>query len=197
MQPTPELWLLEIDRPWEHYCVLGRFAWSDEGLPARDVEFAEIGLPADAEPRVRASFGAQSLPKHSSPTYLVWDFWKEKLVGELGGEFPAEELAEGECRGYGIRPALGRPQVLATNRHIGQGAHELIAVRWADGKLSGRMKLPAGRAFSVFIYVPEGYRLAQPESEHMQMEREGPVLRLTLKSERGGWADWSARFQSS
>lgn len=180
IQPAPELWLLEIDKPWEHYSVLGRFAWDEDGLPARKIAFSELGL---------------------DPTcgYLVWDFWNEKLVGEFCGEFPAEKLAEGESRVYGIRPALGRPQVLATNRHIGMGAHELAEIRWegeapAEPVLSGRMKLPAGREFDVFIHIPDGYRLAEPETAHLRLEQKGRIARLTLENLRGGWVDFSVRF---
>lgn len=161
-----ELWALDLPGPEKPYTVLGRIAWAGE-LPAREVAFAEIGL-------------------ESGSKYLVYDFWNEEFVGEFEGGFAAPQLAEGDCRVYAIRPSLGRPQVLSTTRHIGQGAYELRDVRWEDNTLSGEMKLPADRPFSVIIYVPDGFQA--------RCEQTGATVRLTLADPCGGWVLWSVRF---
>jgi hypothetical protein len=97
LPPGSELWHLEVNRPDEHWSVLGRIAWEKTGLPARDISFSEIGL----DPQQK---------------YLVFDFWNEKFVGEAQGSFPADALPEGNCRVYGIRPLQSHPQVLGTKR---------------------------------------------------------------------------------
>jgi len=182
---TPELWLLEVYEFVTSYVVLGRFAWSPDGLPKQEITFAELGLD----------------PERS---YLVFDFWNERFIGEFANSFPSEEIPEGECRVYAIRRSAGHPQVLSTNRHIGQGAYELEDVTWnADSQtLSGKMKLPPKRPFSIFIHVPDGWKpvrtrpgaAAAPLCEGLLTPHHGQILKLTLASECGGSVEWSAAF---
>jgi alpha-galactosidase len=176
-KPYSELWLLEVDALSEPWTVLGRIAW-EKDLPSRQITFKELGLDTDRE-------------------YLVFDFWNEKLIGKFSEAFPSDKLPQDECRIYGIRPSLGRPQVLSTNRHIGQGAYELDGLKWSNNALSGKMKLPPGRAFNLFIYVPDGYKLVSSSPGSADAESAASVLKLTLSSEKGGWIDWSARFENS
>ncbi|MCE5197685.1 hypothetical protein LLG39_01765 [bacterium] len=175
LSPDCELWLLEVNKPDESWVVLGRIAWQPDGLSKRDITFAELGLAPDDR-------------------YLVFDFWNEELVGEFSGGFIAQALPEASCRVYGIRPSLDRPQVLSTNRHIGQGAHELEDVCWQNKTLSGKMILPPNRAFSLFVYVPDGYRLDESAPSDAQISVDGNVLKLTLTSTSGGSVNWSLRF---
>lgn len=167
---APELWTLEIDDAEAPYIVLDRIAWNQDGLPERRIRFADLGLPANT-------------------SYLVFDFWNEQFMGEFTEDFPAEAIAEGDCRVYAIRPSLGRPQVLSTNRHISQGAYELEDVAWDGTILSGKMNLPAGHEFSIFIYSPNEYKPANADTQN-------GIIKLTLNSEQGGLVPWSVSFNN-
>lgn len=176
LSPVPELWILDIADAGGTPCtVAGRFAWDKAGLPARDVSLAEIGLDPAAP-------------------YLVWDFWNQRFVGEACGSFKADKLAEGECRVWVIRRASGHPEVLATNRHIGQGAVELEGVEWAGSTLSGRMRIPAGHPYSVFIHVPDGYTVETARPKAAAGKLDGRILELELLSPSGRAIPWSVEF---
>jgi alpha-galactosidase len=176
LPPDPELCQLDVATGGESYTVLGRFAWKDAGLPQRAVTFDELGLD-------------------SHTRYLVWDFWNEAFVGAFQGSFPAAALARGECRVYAIRPAVDHPRVLSTNRHITQGAEELSGVQWKNGTLSGKMLLPAGRAFKLYVYMPDGYTLRSHKPSAGEATQNGRVAALTLSKPEGGEADWSLTFE--
>ena len=173
VKPDAELWTLEASGSGDSWLVAARIAWDKSGLPARDISFAELGL----DPTKR---------------HLAFDFWNEKYLGEFQGKLPAESLPQGECRVYCVREALGRPQVIGTNRHIGNGICELKDVAWRGNKLTGKMRLPAGRPFSLFVHAPKGYELT--DSLPTSAVQSGETIKLTLSSKSGGWVAWDLKF---
>jgi hypothetical protein len=173
LRPDTELWQMDVAGP-EPYTVLGRIAWQDDGLPQRDIPLSELGL----EPG----------------RYLVWDFWNARFLGEMTDSLPAPALNRGECRVWAIRPALDRPQVLSTDRHISQGAQELDDVAWKDGVLSGKMNLPKGRPWRLFLHVPEGWRVSRTSPDACETSSDGRVATLTLQSRDGKPVRWRVEF---
>lgn len=174
LKPDAELWQMDVAGP-EPYTVLGRIAFGEEGLPEVSIAFDELGLPKGR--------------------YLIWDFWNARFVGEIGGPaMPAPALKQGECRVWAIRPALDRPQVLSTDRHISQGAQELSGVTWKDGVLSGKMNLPKGRSWRLFVHVPQGWRLTEASPGRHEVSSDGSVVTLAIESPDGRPVSWRLAF---
>ena len=161
--PDPELVTLEAEKDGEQWTVMARFAWQD--LPPRNVAGGAKGR------------------------YLAFDFWDEKFLGSVEAA-PFHALAKGNCQVISLRPDLRRPQVLGTNRHLGQGVYELENVRWANDRLSGTFKRGPGQPWSLYIHIPAGWKLREASSPH---EQSGEVLKLTFPVGDGP-AEWSVTF---
>ena len=150
-----EWWLQEFDRPFDHWSVLARIQWGQKrkkewkfdyhGLPAQEVKFAELGLPADRE-------------------YVVFEFWGQKYLGKHKGSFTAPAMDENTgMHVFAIREAREHPWVLSTTRHLSQGGVSLLAEAWDARRnvLSGKSKVVVGDPYVLTVHVPEGYRLTK------------------------------------
>lgn len=171
--PDQEFMLLNARKNGEAWTVASRFGWT--ALTARDLDLADIGLD----------------PKSS---YLVFDFWKSAFLGVHTGTAPLEALNEGACQVLSFRPVAPRPQILGTDRHLGQGAYELEAIRWYQNVLSGKMRCTQDRKWSLWVYVPEGYTLQR--SAGGEVTQEGPVVKITFP-ESEALLDWWLAFKKS
>jgi len=147
-------WILEIDRPFDHWSVLARFNWRQRkldwkrpGTPETEVKFADLGLSQDRE-------------------YLVFEFWTQKFLGKSKGSFtaPAQDASNG-LQVFAIREARAHPWVLSTTRHISQGGVGLIDESW-DSRvkvLSGRSSVVIDDPYVMTVHLPEGFRLQGAE----------------------------------
>ncbi|MBI5707852.1 MAG: hypothetical protein HZC36_12780 [Armatimonadetes bacterium] len=159
-----ELWSLQVLKGGESWDVVGRFAW--KALPTSKVSLAKLGLsPVE--------------------TYLAFDFWNSKFLGEARGVLKFPALEQGQCTVVGFRKRTGFPQVLGTDRHLAQGYVELEQVGWRDGKLSGAMRLEPGKEWSLYVYVPEGYTLSRKLGPGWWAAQNGKVVRVQFKEGKG------------
>ena len=150
----PTWWMLEMDRPYEHWAVLARFNWRKRSLywdrddrPAEEVKFADLGLSDEKE-------------------YLVYEFWSERFLGKFKGAFTAP--AQGPDNGlqvFAIREAREHPWILSTTRHISQGGVSLLDVKWDGGGnvLSGKSAVVVGDPYVLTVHLPDRYRLKSAE----------------------------------
>jgi len=175
LQPTCELFLLEVDRPFERWSVLGR-----TGESVREVRFADLGLDPAKE-------------------YYVFEFWTKRLLGSFVGSFdpgPLDPLFRSQA--LAIRERKTHPQVLATSRHVTCGGVDLVDVRWSEGTLSGTSLVLAGDPYAIYLTEPEGYRLAGfdgPPGSVPGVERAGALVKVTWLPSLGGQVGWLARFE--
>ena len=116
LPPDPEYFTLNASKFGEEWAVVSRQAWAPKAYES--VLLSRFGL--------------------SGPC-LAFDFWESKFLGVVS-EAPFHGLKEGECQVLGLRPLQNHPQVLGTDRHIGQGAYELESVAWRGDTLSGRFR---------------------------------------------------------
>ncbi len=74
----------------------------------------------------------------------------------------------------------GIPQVISTDHHVLQGAHELENVVWDSGTrtLAGVSLGPLGSAHSVIIYIPDAHPWRQGRPFIFQ-DRPGYTLKMT------------------
>lgn len=159
-----ELWSLDIEKGGEQWTVLGRFAWKD--LATRQLSLSEIGLDP-------------------GKGYLAFDFWGSRFLGRVKGSLALPELKQGNCFVVGLREMTGHPQVLGTDRHIGQGAVELNDVKWKDLVLSGTFRLAPGKGWSLYVYVPEGFSLESAKGDGWSTSQGGDVVRVKFRDGSG------------
>ncbi|NTV79932.1 MAG: hypothetical protein HGA24_00705, partial [Candidatus Aminicenantes bacterium] len=174
LQPTCDLFALEIDRPFENWLVLGR-----TGESVREIRFADLGLDPGKE-------------------YWVFEFWSKGLLGSFSGSFspgPLDPVFRSQA--LAVRERRPHPQVLATSRHVTCGGPDLADVRWADGALSGTSRLVAGDPYDIYLAVPQEYRLDSFVCEGAAASepvRDGPAVKIRLATGAAGTAGWRAVF---
>ena len=170
-------WLMEVDRPFEHWAVLSHLNFEGGALPAATVRFSDLGLSDDQ---------------------LVWEFWTRKLVAVNKGAFEVEALGPRGTRTYAIRPRLDRPQLLSTSRHISQGGTDLENVTWnaSTRTLSGRSRVVIDDPYELAIHVPAPFvsREATMAGAAAPIRTDGPVLRVAYAPKATTAIDWSVKF---
>lgn len=173
--PTCDLFLLEIDRPFESWAVLGR-----TGESVREIKFGDLGLDPSKE-------------------YYVFEFWTKRLLGSFSGSFapgPLDPLFRSQA--LAIRERTSHPQVLATSRHVTCGGVDLADVRWSGRTLTGTSRVVAGDAYEVYLTEPEGTRLRRfegPAGAAVTVEREGALVKVRWLPAATGTAGWLAEFE--
>ncbi|HVY65165.1 MAG TPA: glycoside hydrolase family 36 protein [Gammaproteobacteria bacterium] len=132
----PATFVLQVERPFARWTVAAFFNPDLAAPVERCVALRRLGL----EP---------------GRTYLAFDFWRQRLVGEVGDELRVR-VAPGSVTLLALHAATGVPQLLSTSRHVAQGALEIEDVRWdaAQRTLHGVSLGPAGSAHDVFVHVP-------------------------------------------
>jgi hypothetical protein len=154
-------WLLEIDRPFDHWSVLARFNWRKQdlkwkrpGTPEVEVKFADLGLADDRD-------------------YLVFEFWTQAFLGKSKGSFKAPAQDESNAlQVFAIREARPHPWVLSTTRHISQGGVSLLDERWDKDAyiLSGQSAVVGGDPYLLTVHLPRGFHLGNAEVSGQKAE---------------------------
>ena len=173
---TCDLFLLEVNRPFEDWAVLGR-----TGESAGEVWFADLGLDPAKE-------------------YFVFEFWTKRLLGSFTGAFiPGPIDPKFRCQAFSLRKRLDRPQIVATNRHVSCGAVDLVETSWKKGILSGRSRVVEGDPYEIYLAVPDGFRLDKftcDGADVLGTERAGVLLKLALMSGESREIGWTAQFSN-
>ena len=174
--PACHLYLLEIERPFGSWAVLGRTG----GDPAETLSFADLGLDPKAE-------------------YLVYEFWTRHFLGAFSGSFaPGPIDPKYRSQALVIRLREPRPQLLATSRHVTAGGPDLIDLHREGASLVGRSRLVGGDPYTITLTQPEGTTLADVTCRGAAVrrtERDGFLVRVTLLADQSGDVDWTARFK--
>jgi hypothetical protein len=95
-------------------------------------------------------------------TYIGYDFWMERLSGEVTQNLEVKVLPLSVTL-LSLHMKKDIPQFISTDRHILQGAIEMEDVHWdAAAKTLEAISLGAPRtAYNVMIYLPEGIKWEQ------------------------------------
>jgi hypothetical protein len=96
---------------------------------------------------------------------VVFDFWKQAYLGRHSGEIDCPALPLGHCQILAIRPALNRPQLLSSSRHVSQDAVSVAGQSWADHELTLKLRAVRGTAETYWIHVPAGYAVARADGD--------------------------------
>ena len=173
-------WLLEIDRPFEHWNVLARFNWNRAELPETEIKFSDLGLPAGRE-------------------HMIYEFWSQKFLGMATGTFTVP--AQGKNNGvqvFAIREVRAHPWLISTSRHISQGGVDLVDVRWNNKKkiLSGKSSVVKGDPYAMIVHVPEGFRIktAEAGNENVETKNLGRVVAVRMTPSVTKTVNWKITF---
>ena len=134
-------------------------------------------------------------------TYLAFDFWRQKFLGDVTGEIEVP-LDPGSVTLLALHEKVGRPQFLSTDRHALQGAVEIENVTWdEDSKtLAGVSTGPPGTAHNVSVYVPGehpwtwgGYVLFRDHGSFGLKLVENNVIRVHVRFDKDTRIEWKVR----
>lgn len=96
-------------------------------------------------------------PNESPATWLLWNFWGQKLT-KVSGSSLTLPVPSKSCAIFSLRADLGRPQLLGTSGHFSQGTLETEHILWKakQGSLAGKVRGNGGEPTTLFFHVPEG-----------------------------------------
>jgi hypothetical protein len=177
------IFALNIKKPFGEWVIAGFFN-SDES------DLKLISLPLER------------LWLDKNKTYIAFDFWNNKLTGEIKNELQVivpplsvKLLAVHE------KPAF--PKIISTDRHILQGAVELEDVKWDNDKqiLSGISNGVPGSPYNAYIYIPESHpwkqgwiALYHDFPDYTLKMTDNNILRMHLKFNNVSRIEWAVNF---
>jgi hypothetical protein len=109
-----------------------------------------------SSPTTRTLTFADKLGLSPAASYVVFDFWGQKVLGVVKGRMDVS-IDPHDTRVFLIHPLLNRPQLVGTSRHI-TGAYSIKDLAWDGSKnwLRGSSETVAGEAYTLWVYVPKG-----------------------------------------
>lgn len=115
-------------------------------------------------------------------SYIVFDFWGQKLEGVFKNSFKIQNGPH-NTRVFLIRTLLNRPQLMATSRHI-TGAYSILNLSWepAQNTLKGTSKTIPGANYTLSIYVPDEVTVADVKAGTDAIERIRVLSELTANT---------------
>jgi hypothetical protein len=176
----PEVFALPIQTSFADWTVLGVFNADEERESRKTLSLERVGLDPEG-------------------TYLAFDFWERRFVGEVRGEFVSQQ-APSSVQLLALHRRRGVPQVLSTDRHITQGAIELESTAWDEdaGMLRGVSLGPLGSDHRVYVYTPEPvpwrpeHRFFPRESECFTAKRVEPhIVRVHVRFKHDTRVEWT------
>ena len=176
----PEVLDLKVNVPSGSYDVAGLTNWRSEKT-LRDLDMVEkLGL-------------------ESGTPYVVFDFWRRRLIGVARNRLQVE-IEPHDTRVLLIHRLLDHPQLLGTSRHI-SGAYSVSKLGWdgAAQKLAGEAQTVAGDPYTLWIHVPAGFHMARlaatSEGTNLLPEQHiaGELLSVTFAGQPQP-VDWEVQF---
>lgn len=152
----------------------------------------------DRTKAVERRFSLRRLRLDPVKTYVAFDFWKQRLVGEVTNELTVS-IHPGGVTLLALHEAIGSPQVLSTDRHVTQGGVELEDVKWDGTKqvLSGISLGPRQSSHNVFVHVPGehpwtwgGYVLFRDHTGYSLKLVDEHLLRVHVRFENAERVPW-------
>ena len=180
----PEVLDVKVNAPAGVYDVVGLTNWRS-WTTNRELSFADK-LGADPE-----------------ASYVVFDFWAQKLLGVFKGKM-AVTIEPHDTRVLLIHPLENHPQLVGTSRHI-TGAYSIQGMEWdgAQNRLRGTSETVSGDAYTLWVYVPKGVSISQVGARTkgnaevpVQHELRGNSLRMSFAGQPEP-VQWEVEFQAS
>jgi hypothetical protein len=143
---------------------------------------------------------ADKLGVDPEASYVVFDFWAQKLLGVFKGKM-AVTIEPHDTRVLLIHPLENHPQLVGTSRHI-TGAYSIQGMEWdgAQNRLRGTSETVSGDAYTLWVYVPKGVSISQVGARTkgnaevpVQHELSGNSLRLNFQGQPET-VNWEVEF---
>jgi hypothetical protein len=126
----------------------------------------------------------------------VWDFWNERYEGVKLGAFEAW-VAPNSAKVLRLSRRREHPWIISTDMHVRQGQAEIEDCRWDPEAmaLTLRAMRPAGEKGNVFVHVPVGLCVANPEGLWIAKDANDNTLIVRVALEfAGGPVERTIRF---
>jgi alpha-galactosidase len=178
----PEIFEIPVKTKFSEWSVVALFNYG-HGLIEKSVSLKQLRLP-------------------DYKTYVAFEFWSQRLVGEFDQELKVRVEPESVAL-LSVHPQTGIPRVVSTDRHFTQGAVELDNVSWdsVSNTLSGVSLGPPATAHNITIYVPREYRWESDLPEYFQesgqysLKQAGSnILRVRARFDTGTVTKWQVKF---
>ena len=108
--------------------------------------------------------------------YLLYDFWRKKYLGCVTGELNLK-LNPCETRVISIRKKRNTPQIVSTNRHITQGAAEIINMEYKNSEINLKVNLVKNDEYKIFLHIPQGFTLKS--ADRFNVSKDGDLTCLS------------------
>lgn len=173
------VWDLHVSRPFGDWHVVALFNWSDEEKEI-SVDWRELG-------------------ENSVRRFAAWEFWTETYLGELELGLCAVVPPRG-VRLFALQPLANHPQFLTSDRHITQGAVELLDQKWEGSRLVAKISAVGLFPQIVRFAVPDGWKLKRATADGADInakdEYDGRVVAVELSVSGSRVVDLCLDFQS-
>jgi hypothetical protein len=151
--------------------------------------------------RRKLSF-ADKLGLSAGTPYIVFDFWKQTLLGVFTDNVDVE-IEPHDTRVLLVHPLLPRPQLIATSRHI-TGAYSIRSLAWDASKktLRGSSQAVAGEPYTLWFYVPDGVTVSKAQARsdnHQEIPSQQKTAAGSLQISFQGQekkVDWEVEFKA-
>ena len=164
------IWDLKVGRPFGSWDVVAFFNWSDEKQTI-GVELAELGL-APGE-------------------YVAYEFWTDQFCGTTSTRL-SMEIPPRAVRLFTLHPLQANPQFLSSDRHLTQGAVDLVDVQWnkSSATLATTFKLVADHRTTTTFRIPADYRFVSATGNDVDVETSitanGEILKVGMTAKDSG-----------
>jgi len=180
----PRVWHLRAGSGEGRRDVVGLFRWRSSDPERTTVDLRKLGL--------ETGDGAR---------YLGFDFWGDRFLPPVESEL-ALDLPPGSCKVVSLVRERGRPQVLSTSAHVGQGIADVISQGWQDERvLRGRSRVIGGEPYELRIatagFAVVGAKMVRDgggEGGDLPIVKEERVLRVTITPPESGEVNWEVTF---
>jgi len=104
---------------------------------------------------------AEKLGLDAGEGYVVFDFWRQELLGVVRGAVHVE-IEPHDTRVLLVHPLRDRPQLVGLSRHI-SGSYSVQRLEWreAEHSLAGVSQSVPGAPYTLFVHVPAGVSAAR------------------------------------
>ncbi len=174
LQNKPSIFDLKLNKPgvgtWD---VVAVFNWSWHFQRKGPLSPKRLGIPDS---------------KHG---YIFFDVWNQKLISTGTNEIELV-IPPMSCRVISIRKCKKHPQFIGSNRHLTQGADDIISLDWNDTTktLSGKVNVVAGNPYQIYFSIPKGWSII---SQKAQID--DGIGNITLKSVKNKAMKWKVKFK--
>ncbi|MCK4689466.1 MAG: T9SS type A sorting domain-containing protein, partial [Candidatus Marinimicrobia bacterium] len=172
---------LEVNKDFGDWLVVANTVFSINNLTY--IDFSELGLDPVGE-------------------YIVYDFWKEELVGVYSQGFNCSPPNHHDIDVYSIHKNRGCPWVVSIDRHISQGGISLENLNYDDSakKLTGTIRVVPGDDYVLHIYYPEKFQykhISLSSGIYDIKTNQSNMIDLTILSTDDALITWSISFKEN